>query len=138
MLHNIYRMAHAAWLVLIKLQGNTRPNTPLLWTVACDEASSFKKDWYLSSAKTYFTDAEIEAITADRSADGVDKIMKIPSPYMNTYLERWFGETLGEEMKTVYGCPSDNPDCYRQVMEFNMAKIHVRNLSAFSHRLMVQ
>jgi len=106
--------------------GNTRPNTPILWTMACDEFLS--KNWYLNDASKYFTADEIKAIEADiaDSSNGVDLKMKIPSPYMNTYLERWFGPSLGEEMKTEYGCsdPSVDINCFDEVQKFQMAKHH--------------
>ena len=108
--------------------GNTRPNTPILWTVACDE--SFSKNWYLQdSTRKYFTADEIKAIEADIANNkDIDPRMKIPSPYFNTYLDRWFKPELAEAMKVEYDCPEGSVNCHKEVNKFFMAKSHVSKI----------
>ena len=80
----------------------------------------------MKKAGDYFTSDEKTAIKADQSNDGVDKKLKCPSPYMNTYLERWFGtDDLGQRMKDLYGCPDGSINCHDQIMEFTVAQTHV-------------
>ena len=47
--------------------------------------------------------------------DGVNKVMRAPAPFFNTYLERMFGDEFKEELLEAFGVSDDEINNHKEI-----------------------
>ena len=110
----------------MKIKRNVRPNTPLMWTYARDETYGMTGKFIINYTKTGMALADL----ADEINNSIESTgFTNPSPYFDTWLTRIFGDDLGSEMVSVFGCGEVGTNCHDQIARFTVATQWVRNKS---------
>ena len=116
-------------LKLFEIQRNVRPNTPLMWTYARDETYGMTSDWI----SNYIKSGMVLEDMADEIKSAIESTgFNNPSPYFDTWLMRIFGNDLGSEMVSVFGCGKVGTNCHDQIARFTVATQWVRTVELYS------
>ena len=109
----------------MKIKRNIRPNTPLMWTYARDESYGMTGKFIINYTKTGMALADL----ADEINNAIESTgFTNPSPYFDTWLTRIFGDDLGSQMVSVFGCGDVGTNCHDQIARFTVATQWVRNI----------
>ena len=95
-----------------------------MWTYARDETYKMTSDWI----KNYVRGGMVLEDMADEINSAIESTgFNNPSPYFDTWLMRVFGNDLGSEMISVFGCGEVGTNCHDQIARFIVATQWVRN-----------